>query len=93
MRREGGALQTPARRFRQYNVELNKESTTKVRPTASGSPSRNPNPNPNPSPSPNPNQEAHRIWILKPQFGFNQVGMHTYLTLTLTLTLTLPTDR
>ena len=50
VRREGAALQTPARRFRQYNLELNRESATK---------------------------EAHRIWILKPQFGFNQVGMHT----------------
>jgi len=30
VRREGPALQTPARRFRQYNVELNRESATKV---------------------------------------------------------------
>ena len=51
VRREGAALQTPARRFRQYNLELNRESATK---------------------------EAHRIWILKPQFGFNQVGMHVH---------------
>ena len=51
VRREGAALQTPARRFRQYNLELNRESATK---------------------------EAHRIWILKPQFGFNQVGIHMY---------------
>ena len=50
VRREGSALQTPAKRFRQYNVELNRESATKVahriwilEP-----------------------QPSHRIWILTP---------------------------
>ena len=43
VRREGSALQMPAKRFRKYNLELNEGR-----------------------------HEAHRIWILKPQFGFNQ---------------------
>ena len=66
VRREGSALQTPARRFRQYNLELNRDTAR---------------------------SEAHRIWILKPQFGFNQVGRaraecSPTLTPTPTLTLT-----
>ena len=49
VRREGSALQTPAKRFRKYNLELNEGR-----------------------------HEAHRIWILKPLGGFNQIGIHMY---------------
>lgn len=49
VRRSGASLQIPAKRFRRYNLELDRAR-----------------------------RESHRIWILKPQFGFNQVGIHMY---------------